>query len=66
MTTQIFHKCCFLENSGFEVTYLNADYDGFVDLDELKAAIRPDTIMVMTTFANHVMGTIQPIKEMRK
>jgi cysteine desulfurase len=62
----ILTNAAFFENSGFEVTYLNADYDGFVDLDELKAAIRPDTIMVMTTFANHVMGTIQPIKEMRK
>ncbi len=62
----ILTNAAFFENSGFDVTYLNEDYDGFVDLDELKAAIRPDTIMMMTTFANHVMGTIQPIKEMRK
>jgi len=62
----ILTNAAFFEDSGFEVTYLNADFDGFVDMEELKAAIRPDTIMVMTTFANHVMGTIQPVKEMRK
>ncbi len=55
----------FFEASGFDVTYLNADWDGFVDLKELKAAIRPDTILFMTTLANHTVGAIQPIKEMR-
>lgn len=62
----ILTNAAFFENSGFEVTYLNADWNGFIDLDELREAIRPDTILMMTTFANHIMGTIQPIKEIRK
>jgi len=56
----------FFENSGFEVTYLNPDREGFIDLDELKNAVRPDTILFLTTLANHVVGTIQPITEIRK
>ena len=60
----ILTNAAFFEESGFEVTYLSADSEGFVDLDELSRAIRPDTILVMTTFANHTIGTIQPIKEM--
>ncbi len=62
----ILTNAAFFENSGFEVTYLNADWNGFIDLNELREAIRPDTILMMTTFANHIMGTIQPIKEIRK
>jgi len=56
----------FFENSGFEITYLQADSKGFIDLEELKNAIRPDTVMFLTTLANHVVGAIQPIKQIRK
>ncbi|MCK4654505.1 MAG: cysteine desulfurase [Candidatus Cloacimonetes bacterium] len=56
----------FFEKSGFNVTYLNADKEGNINLEELKSAIRPETILFMTTLANHVVGTIQPIKEIRK
>ena len=59
-------NAAFLENSGFEVTYLNADSDGFIDLNELKSAIRPTTIMFMTTIVNHVLGTIQSMQEIRE
>jgi cysteine desulfurase len=61
----ILTNAAFFEDSGFEVTYLGADRDGFINLDELKSAIRKDTILVMTTLANHVMGTIQPVKEIK-
>jgi cysteine desulfurase len=55
----------FLENSGFEVTYINADSEGFIDLAELEAAIRPETILFMTTIVNHVLGTIQPMDRIK-
>lgn len=59
----ILHTAEYLEKSGFEVTYLNVDEDGVVKLDELKAAIRPTTILISVMFANNEIGTIQPIKE---
>lgn len=59
----ILHTCEYLEKRGYEVTYLNVDKDGVVDLEELKAAIRPDTILISVMFANNEIGTIQPIKE---
>lgn len=59
----ILHTCEWLEKNGFEVTYLNVDENGVVKLDELKAAIRPTTILISVMFANNEIGTIQPIKE---
>lgn len=59
-------NAAWLEKSGFEVTYLSADSEGFIDLEELKSSIRPDTIMFMTTMVNHVIGTIQPIAAIRE
>lgn len=59
----ILHTCEYLEKRGFEITYLNVDETGVVDLEELKAAIRPDTILISVMFANNEIGTIQPIKE---
>ena len=59
----ILHTCEYLEKHGYEVTYLNVDENGVVDLEELKAAIRPDTILFSVMFANNEIGTIQPIKE---
>ena len=59
----ILHTAEYLEKNGFEVTYLNVDEDGVVKLDELKAAIRPETILISVMFANNEIGTIQPIKE---
>ena len=61
----ILTNAAFFEDSGFEVTYLGADNEGFIDLDELQKAITKDTILVMTTLANHVLGTIQPIKKIK-
>ncbi len=59
----ILHTAEYLEQNGFEVTYLDVDEDGVVKLDELKAAIRPTTILISVMFANNEIGTIQPIKE---
>ncbi|MBO5426364.1 MAG: cysteine desulfurase NifS [Lachnospiraceae bacterium] len=59
----ILHTCEFLEKEGYEVTYVGVDEHGIVKLDELKAAIRPDTILISVMFANNEIGTIQPIKE---
>ena len=53
----------YLEKRGFEITYLNVDRDGLISLDELKAAIRPDTILISVMFANNEIGTIEPIAE---
>ena len=59
----ILHTCEYLEKRGFEITYLNVDRDGLISLDELKAAIRPDTIQISVMFANNEIGTIEPIAE---
>lgn len=60
----ILHTAEYLEKQlGFEVTYLDVDENGLVRLDDLKAAIRPDTILISIMFANNEIGTIEPIKE---
>lgn len=48
---------------GFEVTYVNVGSDGIIKLDELKAAIRPDTILISVMAANNEIGSIQPLAE---
>ncbi|MCB1973165.1 MAG: IscS subfamily cysteine desulfurase [Burkholderiaceae bacterium] len=50
-----------LERQGFEVTYLNVQENGLLDLDALKAAIRPDTILISVMFVNNEIGVIQDI-----
>jgi len=59
----ILHTCEYLESEGYEVTYLDVDSDGVVDLEQLKSSIRPDTILISIMYANNEIGTIQPIKE---
>jgi len=54
----------FLEEQGYEATYLSVDKDGFVDPDDLRKAIRPDTILVSIMYANNEVGTIQPIDDL--
>lgn len=62
----ILHTCEYLEKRGFEVTYLDVDENGIVDLEQLKNAIRPDTILISVMFANNEIGTIEPIAEIGK
>lgn len=59
----VLHTCAWLEKKGFEVTYLPVNEEGLVDLEELKAAIRPDTILISVMFANNEIGTIEPVAE---
>lgn len=59
----VLHTCEYLEKRGFEVTYLDVDENGTVKLEELKKAIRPDTILISIMFANNEIGTVQPVKE---
>ncbi|MBO5198591.1 MAG: cysteine desulfurase NifS [Lachnospiraceae bacterium] len=59
----ILHTCEYLESRGYEITYIDVDENGVIKLDRLKAAIRPDTILISVMFANNEIGTIQPIKE---
>ena len=59
----VLHTCEFLEKFGFEVTYLDVNEEGFIDLKQLESAITDKTILVSIMFANNEIGTIQPIRE---
>lgn len=59
----ILHTCEYLEKFGIETTYLDVDKYGMVDLEELKQAIRPETMIISVMFANNEIGTIQPIEQ---
>ena len=59
----VLNTCKTLEKQGFEVTYLNVDKNGFIDLEQLLNSIKPQTILISIMFANNEIGTIQPIKE---
>lgn len=60
----ILHTCEYLEkHHGFEVTYLDVDQYGLINLDELKNAIKDTTILITIMMANNEIGTVQPIKE---
>lgn len=68
ITTEIEHHailntCKYLENQGFNVTYLPVDKYGIVNLEQLKSSITNNTILVSVMFANNEIGSIQPIKE---
>ena len=59
----ILHTCEYLAKNGYEITYIDVDENGILNLDDLKAAIRPDTILISVMYANNEIGTIQPVKE---
>lgn len=71
ITTKIEHASVhnpliFLEEQGYEVTYLSVDQNGFIDLEELKGAIRKDTILVSVMYVNNEIGTCEKIAEIGK
>ncbi len=59
----ILHTCEYLEGRGFEVTYLDVDRYGQIDLEQLQNSIKDNTILISVMFANNEIGTIQPVKE---
>ena len=62
----VLHTLSYLEKKGYEVTYLSTDEKGLIDINELKSAIREDTVLISIMFANNEIGTIEPIKEIGK
>ncbi|MBS4535380.1 cysteine desulfurase NifS [Clostridium sp. D2Q-14] len=62
----VLHTCEYLERNGFNVTYLDVDKYGMINLDDLKNAINDNTILITIMYANNEVGTIQPIKEIGK
>eukprot|EP00741_Cyanophora_paradoxa_P015947 tig00000042_g15396.t1 len=68
ITTQTEHKCVLdscrvLQQEGFDVTYLPVKSNGLIDMNELVAAIRPDTILVSVMMVNNEIGVVQPVAE---
>lgn len=59
----VLHTCEYLEKNGFTVTYLDVERDGLVDMEKLKSAIRPDTILISIMLANNEIGVIQDIQK---
>ena len=59
----VLEPCRFLEGRGFEVTYLPVDRTGWVDPDDVRRAIRPDTILISVMSANNEIGTLEPVAE---
>jgi len=59
----ILRTCEYLETRGYEVTYLPVDREGRVSIEELKRAIRPDTVLISIMFANNEIGTVEPVQE---
>ncbi|MEG0615768.1 MAG: cysteine desulfurase NifS [Oscillospiraceae bacterium] len=62
----VLHACQYLEENGYDVTYLPITQDGFVRPDDVRRAIRSDTALVSVMYANNEIGTIQPISEISK
>lgn len=59
-------SCRYLQQQGFDVTYLPVKSNGLLDLNVLSSAIRPETAMISVMFVNNEIGVIQPIKEIGK
>ncbi len=62
----VLHTCAYMEKQGYEVTYLPVDKDGLVSVEDVKNAIRPDTVLITIMAANNEIGTLQPIAEIGK
>ena len=59
----VLEPCKALEREGYEVTWLKPDKTGHISMDELTAALRPDTVLVSMMLVNNEVGTIQPVAQ---
>ena len=59
----VYNPMAFLEQQGFEVTYLHVDGQGHISLEELKQSLRPDTILVSVMYVNNEIGAVEPVEE---
>lgn len=62
----VYNPLGYLEEQGFEVTILQVDHDGHISLEELKEAVRPDTILVSVMYVNNEVGAIEPVEEISR
>jgi len=62
----VLNACKFLESRGYKITYLNVDFDGFIDLKQLEKAITKDTLLVSIIHGNNEIGTIQDLEAIGK
>ena len=62
----IYNTLGFLQEQGFEITYLPVDHNGHIDLDQLREAVRPDTILVSVMYVNNEVGSVEPVAEISR
>lgn len=62
----VYNPLGYLEEQGFEVTVLQVDRDGHISLEELEAAVRPDTILVSVMYVNNEVGAVEPVEEISR
>lgn len=62
----VYNPLGYLEEQGFEVTYLPVDHQGHISLEELKAAVRPETILVSVMYVNNEVGAVEPVEEISR
>ena len=62
----IYNTLGFLQEQGFEIIYLPVDHNGHIDLDQLREAVRPDTILVSVMYVNNEVGSVEPVAEISK
>lgn len=62
----VYNPLEYLEELGFELTFLPVDHDGHISLEELEAAIRPDTILVSVMYVNNEVGAVEPVEEISR
>lgn len=62
----IYNTLGFLQEQGFEITYLPVDHNGHIDLEQLREAVRPDTILVSVMYVNNEVGSVEPVAEISK
>ena len=62
----IYNTLGFLQEQGFEITYLPVDHNGHIDLAQLREAVRPDTILVSVMYVNNEVGSVEPVAEISR